>query len=144
MPGGNKERITKSVQLWIVIFVPTVILGLSLLKIVGVKWETVGYLLPDFMILTALLLITGAVLHDGLKIYGVRVSMAGVVATYAALVGAYSPVLLLMGYPSLVLVMDGLRGAKIQGFSFSPALVFAFKNQITAMNQGRPRLYGPH
>ena len=126
----DKEKIDKSLHLWLVVFLITLVLQLPLWKIAGIGWENVGFHLPNFLVATAGLMLIGVVLHLGLRIYGVPSNFADTLVIYTTVGGVYSPLFLLVAYPAVVPIMTSMKNAKGQGLAFIPAMAFIFSNQM--------------
>jgi hypothetical protein len=129
---NERDKISKSLRLWCVSFLLTLILNLPLLKIVGIEWETVGFHLPNFLLLTFLLMLSGLILHLGMRIYGIPSNVGDTVGAYTIVVCCYSPLLALLNYPAMDGLLASLRTAKGQHLSFIAATVFT-------MAEGRAR-----
>lgn len=117
----DKEKISKTLRLWFVSFLITLVLQFPVLKAIGIEWENLGFHLPNFLILTLLLMLTGAALHWGMKAYGIASNFADTTAAYTTLIGCYSPILAVLAYPATVRVLTALRTAKMQHLSLLQA-----------------------
>ena len=130
--GTEKEKIGKSLRLWLVIFLITLILQLPLLKTTGIEWSDAGFHLPYFLALTIIFLLNGVTLHLGMRIYGIRSDIADTLGAYTTLVGVYGPFFTLALYPESVALFATLKGAKNQGLPFISAISLILKNHLLA------------
>jgi len=134
--ASDREKIVKSMQLWIPAFVVGLILQFPVLKNAGIEFEEMGYHLPNFLTAIVLLMLIGAVLHYGLRIHGIASRLGDIVAAYTTLIGVYSPLFLLPTYPLMALDMGALKEAKAHSLSFLPAMVSMMKAGNAAVTQG--------
>lgn len=125
--GSDKEKINKSLRLWLIIFLITVILQFPLLKTAGIEWSDAGFHLPYFLALTMAFILNGVTLHWGMRIYGIQSNIADTLGAYTTLVGVYGPFFTLALYPESVLLFATLKGAKGQGLPFIPAVSLVLK-----------------
>jgi hypothetical protein len=130
--GSDKEKISRSLRLWLVIFLITLILQLPMLKTTGIEWSDAGFHLPYFLTLTIIFLINGVMLHIGMRIYGINSNIADTLGAYTTLVGVYGPFLTLASYPESVTLFASLKAAKGQGLPFISAISSMLRNHLVA------------
>jgi hypothetical protein len=129
---SDREKISKSLRLWLVIFLMTLTLQLPLLKIAGIEWSDAGFHLPYFLALTIAFVLNGVSLHLGMRIYGIQSNIADTLGAYTTLVGVYGPLVTLVSYPKFVPLFASLKSAKSQGLPFISAMSFMLKNHLAA------------
>jgi hypothetical protein len=130
--SDEQQKISRSLRLWLVIFLITLILELPLLKTAGIEWSDAGFHLPYFLALTMVFAVDGAMMHLGMRVYGINSNIGDTLCAYTALIGVYGPLFTLASYPESVRLFTSLRSAKIQGLQFMPAIDLMLKSQAAA------------
>jgi len=126
---NEKEKIKKSLRLWFVSFLITLVLQVPVLKAVGIEWGNLGFHLPNFLLLMSAFMLTGVALHLGMRIYGINSNLADTLAGYSALVGCYSPIFAVVNYPGFLRILTSLHNAKVQHLSFFQAMALTLQDK---------------
>lgn len=113
MPADRKMAL--AMRIWAIATLIGLIIQLPVYAFLHVEWTKIELYLPAVLLLLIAFLMTVAIIHVGLRIYGVPSSFPDTLGAYSLIVGAWSPIIMVCTLPSIAGVMSGLRAAKQAG-----------------------------
>lgn len=131
---SERAQLRRTFSLWTASVIVSFAVQLPLLHQVGIEWNSTGYVVASFVVLTGVLVASGLCLQLSLRLYGIRSSFANVVSICFAYLMSYQPVLELLTYTQNARMFAALRFAKSHNMYFHQAL-WLFLKQAQASPQ---------
>jgi len=118
-PISDKERLLFVFRIWLVAFLLSLSLEIPIYYYYGIKIES-SFLFSYFILNFFMLFFCCFFMHIFLLIFGIKSIFIETLIIYTALIGAYSPFILFLGYPSIfynVLLVKTIRDKHIDIFN---------------------------
>ena len=126
-----RDKIAKSLRLWGTAFAISLILQLPLYRFAGIDWKDMQFNLSNVVLVLLILLLTLSVIHLGLRAYRIDSKLPDTVAIYAVMVGCFSPLVVILQYPSNINLLLQIQHAKHESLDLYGTIAYVLKGVAT-------------
>lgn len=118
----DERKLARALRVWVVAFALSLGLQLPIYRAAGIAWSDVEFHAPLALYQLAVLGAGAASAHAALRLAGVRSRFAEMMVLYAVIIGAYTPVVILLNYPGMMKLVATLELVKARDPAFADIL----------------------
>ena len=132
--NSPRDRISKSLRIWGISFLLSLILQLPLYRLTGIDWKDAQFHSSNLVIALLVLFLNGSMTHLALRMFKIRSKLEDTLAIYTVIVGCFAPFLAILSYPETLQKLLLLQHVRQENLGLIAAVGRFFNTENTDAN----------